>query len=129
MSTPHPDLTTRLIYGPHHTPVDDAAITCTASADSVAAVGTPLPMPDTSEFKMLEAIVSQAVEHARLHGECTERFHGWRVHVSVHRSGLAPWAQLVIDYHGVVWQQATWRLDWPRSHGTEPWNDGLDAHP
>jgi serine/threonine-protein kinase RIO1 len=72
-----------------------------------------LPTPDRTEFRMLEALVADAVECAISTGKCAERFHGWEICVAVSHDSRPARAVLTIRHHGVLWQSASWMLDGP----------------
>jgi len=108
----------------HREPVDGLS---PAPPDAVRA---PLliapPTPDSNEFRMLEALVVEAVRVAFAAGQCAERFHGWRISVRVERPSPSwttaggPQATLDIYHHDTLWQHSTWRLDWPRGQRPAP---------
>ncbi|QCP55139.1 hypothetical protein FAZ95_39110 [Trinickia violacea] len=74
---------------------------------------TTVPMPDRGEFKMLEALVSEAVQGALVSGFCVEHFHGWEIVVTVSGAFEAARATMTIRHHGVLWQTASWALEAP----------------
>ncbi|NRO99184.1 hypothetical protein GWC77_25130 [Paraburkholderia sp. NMBU_R16] len=84
------------------------------------------PTPDSNELRMLEALVVEAVRVALAVGQCTERFHGWRISVRVERPSPSwtaaggPQATLDIYHHDILWQHSTWHLEWLRGPRPAP---------
>jgi hypothetical protein len=72
-----------------------------------------VPTPNQCEFRLLRALVSEAVSGALVSRFCVERFHGWEITVTVPGALVLPRATMTIRHHGVLWQTASWTLEAP----------------